>query len=82
MNTPVDIDHLTPSEVPEEGYVLVRGYNGEVFKMRRVGKTLGRHHFEVWHPFAWEQQPLTLTNWKVCVNFGAATHLIHEHSRK
>jgi len=80
MSTPVDIDHLTPADVPSDGFVLVRGYDGEVFKMRRVGAVLKRHHYEVWHALAWEQQPLTLTNWKVCASFEAARMLIHRHS--
>lgn len=82
MSIPVDIDHFTPADVPEQGYALVRGYDGEVFKVRRIGKVLKRHHYEVWHAFAWGPQPLTQTNWKVCASFGAATHLIHDHSRK
>lgn len=80
MSTPVDIDHFTPADVPDEGHALVRGYDGEVFKVRRIGKVLKRHHYEVWHAFAWEEQPLTRTNWKVCASFVAAIHLIQDHS--
>lgn len=71
---------VTEDDIPDDGEVVqVRAANRELFRVRRVGARKKRHHYEVWHAFLWEQQPLTLTNWKKCATFTAAIGLIIRH---
>ena len=54
--------------------------HGDTFQIRRIGDPQRRHHYQVWHAFAWKQDKLTRTQWRNCVNLAAAIQLMNRYS--
>lgn len=69
---------LTADQIHDEP-VQVETHS-ETFQIRRVGPAHKRHHYQVWHAFAWPQDKLTRTQWRNCVDIPAAIQLMQRFS--
>lgn len=74
----VNIEALTPDVIHGEPVQVET--RSESFQIRRMGPAHKKHHYQVWHAFAWGQDKLTQTQWRNCVNLEAAIQLMQRYS--
>jgi hypothetical protein len=75
----IHIDRLTAEIVYDEPVQVETPT--ESFQLRRMGPANKKHHYQVWHAFAWPQDKLTQTQWRNCGDIAAAIQLMRRYSK-